>query len=136
LGAARRAIEVGRQIAHEQEDIEVVAWSHSHSTWRAWVQGDADDALENARQVCELGERSGTPITRTHGWIWLAVAHQMRGDWRRAIRAFERSLEIATEGQTGADISALRLVLGESYQRLREYERAHELAQEGLRSPG
>jgi hypothetical protein len=61
----------------------------------------------------------------------------MRGEWRRAIGALERSRSIAREGRTAVEGEPSRLVwLGESYLGLGDPERARALVQEGLEVAG
>jgi tetratricopeptide (TPR) repeat protein len=57
----------------------------------------------------------------------------MRGEWRRAIEALDRSLEITRGSHTAVEAEAWRLaLLGESYLGLGDLKRARGLAEEGL----
>ena len=57
----------------------------------------------------------------------------MRGEWRRAIEALERSVAIARESNTAGERDAMRLaLLGESYLGLGDPERARAQVEEGL----
>src|SRR5437773_3170327 len=132
LEDARRLIEQGRKIAREQEDIEVVSWSHMWSSWLACVQGEPEAALAHAQQELEIAERIGGSWSRAMAWFSVGWAERMRGEWRRAIEALERSLTIAREGRTGVEQHALRLaLLGESYLGVGDVERARGLVEEG-----
>jgi class 3 adenylate cyclase/tetratricopeptide (TPR) repeat protein len=133
LEEARRLIEQGRKIASEQGDIETVGWSHNWSVWLAYFQGEPEGTLGHARQALEIAERIGDSFSRTYAWFCLGCAEWMRGEWRRAIEALERSAAIAREGRTGVEADAWRLaLLGESYLGLGDVERARALVAEGL----
>jgi class 3 adenylate cyclase/tetratricopeptide (TPR) repeat protein len=133
LVQARRLIEQGRKIAREQGDIETVGWSHSWSVWLAYFQGEPEGELGHAQQALEIAERIGNSFSRAHAWFCLGLAERMRGEWRRAIEAIERSVAIAREGRTAVEAEAWRLaLLGESYLGLGDPERARALVTEGL----
>jgi class 3 adenylate cyclase/tetratricopeptide (TPR) repeat protein len=133
LDEACRLFEQGRQIAREQGDIETVGWSHNLSTWHAYVQGEPDVALGHARQGLEIAERIGSSFSRAWAWLWLGLAELMRGEWRQAIDALERSATIAREGRTAVESEAWRLgMLGESYLGLGDPERARAVAEERI----
>ena len=133
LEEARRLIEQGRKIAREQGDIEVVGFSHMWSAWLAYFQGEPEAALGHAQQALEIAERIGGSFSRAWAWFCLGLAERMRGEWRRAIEALERSVAIARESRTAVEGDALRLaLLGESYLGLGDLERARALVEEGL----
>jgi class 3 adenylate cyclase/tetratricopeptide (TPR) repeat protein len=134
LEQARKLIEQGRKIAGEQGDIETVGWSHMWSTWLAgFAGGEPEAALGHAQRALEIAERIGGSFSRAWAWLQLGVAEQMRGEWRRAVDALERSRAIAREGRTGVDAEARRLAqLGESYLGLGDPERARAFVEEGL----
>jgi len=133
LEEARRLLEQGRKIAREQGDIETVGWSHQWSTWLAYFQREPDAALGHAQQAVEIAERIGGSFSRAYAWFFLGLAERMRGEWRRAIEALERSLAISRERRTAVEADAWRLaVLGESYLGLGDVERARGLVEEGL----
>jgi class 3 adenylate cyclase/tetratricopeptide (TPR) repeat protein len=133
LEEARRLLEQGRKIAREQGDIEVVGWSHQWSTWLAYFQGEPEAALGHAQQALEIAERIGGSMSRAYAWFTLGWAERMRGEWRQAIKALERSLAIARESRTQAERDVSRLaLLGESYLGLGDLERARALVAEGL----
>ena len=128
-----RLIEQGRKIAGEQGDIETVGWSHMWSAWLAYVQGEPEAALVHAQQSLEIAERTGSSFSRAWAWFYLGLAEQMRGEWRRAIEALERSQAIARESRTAVEADAFRLaLLAESYLGLGDLKRARGLAEEGL----
>src|SRR5439155_1422030 len=85
------------------------------STWHAYFQGEPEAALGHARQALEIAERIGSSFSRALAWLWLGVAERMRGEWRRAIEAIERSLAIVREGRTGVEWEAWRLALREAH---------------------
>src|SRR5206468_8342268 len=133
LEEARRLLEQGRKIAREQGDIETVGFSHQFSTWLAYFQGEPEAALGHAQQALEIAERIGGSFSRAYAWLTLGWAERMRGEWRQAIEALERSLAIARESRTGAERDVSRLaLLGESYLGLGDPERARALVAEGL----
>ena len=82
----------------------------------------------------EIAERIGDSFSRSWAWLWLGQAEQMRGEWRQAIEALERSLAISRERRSAVEGDALRLaMLSESYLGLGDAERARALAEEGAR---
>ena len=134
LEQARRQIEQGRKIAREQGDIETVAYSHMGSAaWLAYFQGEPEAALTHAQQALEIAERNGGALARAVAWLALGLAERMRGEWRPAIEALERSRAIARESRTAIETEAWRLaLLGESYLGLGDPGRARALVEEGL----
>jgi tetratricopeptide (TPR) repeat protein len=103
------------------------------SAAHAYLLGEPDAALGHAQQSLEIAERIGGPFSRAYAWSWLGRAELLRGEWRRAIEALERSVAIAREGRTGAELDGWRLAhLGESYLGLGDSERARTLVAEGL----
>ena len=133
LEQARRLLEQGRAIAREQGDIEVVGWAHTNSTWLSSFLGEPETALGHAQQALEIAERIGDSFSRAWAWLWLGFAERMRGEWRRAIEALERSQAITRERRTAVELDGQRLaLLGESYLGLGDQERARGLVEEGL----
>jgi adenylate cyclase len=128
-----RLIEQGRKIAGEQGDIETVGWSHMWSGWLAYFAGEPETALADVQQALEIAERTGSSFSRAWAWSYHGLGERIRGEWRRAIEALERSRAIARDGRTAVEGEASRLAwLGESYLGLGDPERAHALVQEGL----
>jgi class 3 adenylate cyclase/tetratricopeptide (TPR) repeat protein len=132
LEEARRLIEQGRKIAREQGDTEVVGFSHAESAWVAVVQGEPEAALGHAQQALEIAERIGSSFSRDDAWIWLGRAETLRGQWRSAVDALERSAAIARESRSLAGHAARLALLGESYLGLGDPERARALVTEGV----
>jgi tetratricopeptide (TPR) repeat protein len=133
LEEARHLIEQARELAHEQGDTETVGWTHSVSAWRAHFTGEPEAALGHARQALEIAERIGDSFSRAWAWLFVGLAQRMRGEWRPAVEALERSLAIARERRTALEGDGLRLaLLGESYLGLGEVDRARALVAEGL----
>jgi tetratricopeptide (TPR) repeat protein len=134
LEEAGRLFEQGRKIAREQGDIEVVGFSHNCSAWLAYFQGEPEAAIGHAQQGLEIAERIGSSFSRAWSWLWLGLAERMRGEWRRAIDALERSAAIAREGRTAVEADGLRLAtLGDSCSGLDDPERARSLVLEGVK---
>jgi len=132
LEEARHLIEQGRTIAREQGDIEIVGFSHMYSTYLAFITGEPEAALGQAQQALEIAERIGGSFSRAYAWFSLGLAERMRGEWRQAIEALERSLAIAREGRLSVDEDTRLALLGESYLGLGDLERARALVAEGL----
>jgi adenylate cyclase len=127
LEEARRLIEQGRKIAREQGDTEVVGISHGISARLAVFQGEPEAALGHGRHALEIAERIGSSFSRDEAWISLGWGEILRGQWRSAIDALERSSAIARESRSSA-FDAYRLaLLGESYLGLGDPERARAL---------
>jgi tetratricopeptide (TPR) repeat protein len=133
LEEARRLLEREMKIAREQGDSETVGWGHGFSTWLAYVVGEPEGALGHAQQALEIAERIGDSLSRTSAWLWLGVAENMRGRWREAIDAIERSTAIARERRTAGLMEPNLLVhLGESYLGLGDVERARGLVEQAI----
>jgi tetratricopeptide (TPR) repeat protein len=133
LAEGARLIEQGRKIAREQGDIETVGFSHQWSVLLAYFAGEPEVALGHAQHALEIAERNGGSFARAWAWGSLGQAERMRGEWRRAIEALERSQSIARESRTAVEGDAQRLaLLGESYLGLGDAERARALVQDGL----
>jgi class 3 adenylate cyclase/tetratricopeptide (TPR) repeat protein len=140
LEEGRELIERGMKLAGEQGDIETVGWGHMWSTWHAYWSGEPESAMAHARQALGIAERIGDSFSLAWSWFWLGVGARMRGEWRQAIEAIERSQAISRERRAGLDSEGWRLIiLGEAYLGLGEAERAVDLLREGaalLRSRG
>ena len=93
----------------------------------------AGAGLFHAEQAVEVAERTGSAFSRAWSWAFLGWAQLLRGEWRQAIEAIERSIAIAEERRTAAEGAPLRLVsLGECYLGLGDVERALPLVREGI----
>ena len=133
LEEGRDLIERGMKLAREQGDTETVGWGHMWSTWHAYWSGEPELAMAHAQQALEIAERIGDSFSRAWAWYFLGLGEQMRGEWRQAIEALERSLAIARERRTSVEGDAFRLgLLGESHLGLGEVERARGLIEQGL----
>jgi tetratricopeptide (TPR) repeat protein len=121
------------KIAREQGDIETVGWSHVWFALHTYFQGETEAALAHSQQAVDVAERIGGSFVRAYAWLTLGSAELMRGQWRQAIDAIERSLAIVRQGRTGVERNAWRLVLlGEAHLGLGDVARAHGLVTEGL----
>jgi adenylate cyclase len=129
---ARHLIEEGMRIAHEEGDVEVVGSSHLNATYLEFFAGNADAALGHARQALEISERIGNSFFRAYAWACLGLAEQMRGEWRAALDALERSAAIAREGRTAVEADLGLALIGQSYLGLGDPDRARALAEEAL----
>ena len=142
LEQGRRLIEQGRTVAREHGDIEVVGWNHMFAAWLAHFAGEPETALAHARQQLEIAERIGDSFSRAWAWFSLGFAERIRGNWRPAIEALERSHTISRERRTAVEGNAWRLAeLAECYLGLGDVERARGLVEEQLniahpRAPG
>src|SRR5439155_1593184 len=133
LEEAERSLERGMKLAREHGDVEVVGWSHMWSVWLAYFKGEAEPALGHAKQALEMAERTGGSFSNAYAWNFLGLAELMRGEWRRASEAFERSLSLAREHRVGIEGEGGILAgLAESYLGLGDAERARELAEQGV----
>ena len=126
-------IEQGRKLAREQGDIETVGWGHMWSTWLAYFAGEPEAALGHAQQSLEIAERIGDSFSRAWAWFWLGLAELMRGEWRQAIEALERSLAIARERRTAVEGDACASRCSARHTSASAIaERARALVEEGL----
>ena len=133
LEEAGRLIDQGRELAREHDDVEGVGLTHSLSTRVAYFGGRPEAAMAHARQAVEIAEQIGSSQSRARAWLSLGLAERMRGQWKPAIEALERSLDIARAQRAGVDVDGWRLaLLGESYLGLGDHERALEVVEEGV----
>ena len=133
LEEARSLIERGMKLAGEHGDPETRGWGHMWATWHAYFNGEPEAALGHAQQALEIAERIGDSFSRTWAWFFLGLGESMRGEWRRAIDAIDRSLAMARERRTSVEGNPTRLgLLGESYLGLGDFDRGRELIEEGL----
>ena len=121
------------KLAREQGDIETVGWGHMLAAWLAYFRESPRPRSATPSRRSRSPSGSADSFSRAWAWFWLGLAERMRGEWRRAIEALERSrgdLERAPHRGRGR---RLRLaVLGESYLGLGDVERARALAEEAL----
>jgi class 3 adenylate cyclase/tetratricopeptide (TPR) repeat protein len=133
LEQAGRLLERGGSLARRQGDDQTLGYTTMWSAWLAYFAGEPSSLLAHAEQAVETAERIGDPFSRACAWFFIGLAERVRGEWRPAIEALERSAAIAREGRTGADRDPYRLaLLGESYLGLGDAARARSLVEEGL----
>lgn len=133
LGEGCRLVEHGRRIAREDGDLEVVGFTHLWSSWLSYRAGEPAAALADAQRALESAERAGGSFSHAQAWTFLGTAEVMRGEWRRAIEALDRSRAISRTSRTAVEQEGWRLaLLAEAHLGLGEVERARELAAEGL----
>jgi tetratricopeptide (TPR) repeat protein len=133
LAEAGRLIALGREIAREQGDDLMVGWTYLQSSGRGYLLGEAESTHEDAERGLEIAERIGDSFSRSWAWFFLGVAERMRGRWKPAIDALERSEAISRDHRIGVDFQPVRLAfLAESHLGLGDTERAREKAAQGV----
>ena len=111
----------------------MVGWTHLYSCWQGYLLGEAGAALGHARRAVEITERIGDSFARSWAWFFLGMAEVMRGSWKTAIEALERSREICREQHIAVEAEPWRLAfLAEAHLGLGDSERAEEAAAEGV----
>jgi adenylate cyclase len=134
LEQARRLLDGSRELARQQDDIETVGYNHQMTARVAHFQGEAEVARTHARAAVEIAERMGNSVGRAHSWCYLGLAEQMRGEWRNALEALERSAAISEERGLAVDIDPeRRALLGETRLALGDREQARALAEQGVK---
>ena len=129
LEEALHLLEHGRRLARDHGDIEVMGWNHMFTVWLAYFTGDPETALAQARQQLELADRIGDSFSRAWAWVHLGFAERLRGNWRPAIEALERSQAISRERRTAVEADAWRLAeLAQAWLGAGDVERAREIA--------
>lgn len=137
LERGRDLVAHGIDIALERGDIEVAGRGHVWFSFLCFFTGESDVALARAREGLEISERIGDSFSLAMAWFGLALAEQMRGSWQPAIDAVERSMAIARQAGTSAEMDPWRLwVLAESHLGLGNPGQAHDLAQDGVSLAG
>jgi tetratricopeptide (TPR) repeat protein len=83
------------------------------------VVGDAQVAIEHARQGAEIGEKVGGATTRMHAYAQLAFAYLRVGSYPEAAASSERSLAIARESHAAFEMEPLAKPLWRKHMRIR-----------------
>jgi tetratricopeptide (TPR) repeat protein len=97
------------------------------------IVGDAQVALERARQGAEIGEKVGGATTRMHAYAQLGSAYLRVGSYAEAVTSSERSRAIARESHAAFEIEPLAAAyLAEGYAHTAEPERALRTAEEAV----
>jgi class 3 adenylate cyclase/tetratricopeptide (TPR) repeat protein len=136
LGELNRGGELvsrGIAAALEQGDVEIAGRGHVWFSFFCFFAGVPDGALDHAHQGLQIAEQIGDSLSLSIAWYGLAMAEQMRGAWAEAIVAVDRSVLIARQHATSAEMDPWRLwVQAESHLGLGDPIRAQRIAEEGL----
>lgn len=133
LDESGREIARSREIAGEQGDAELVGWTHLYSCWQGYLLGEAGTALAHAQRTVEITERIGDSFARSWAWFSLGMAEVMRGRWKTAVEALDRSRQIYRELHGAVEAEPWRLAfLAEAHLGLGDNGRAEGAAAEGV----
>ncbi len=102
-------LERAAQLAHEEDDLEVLGFTHAEYVTLARLRGDREAALTHAREVMRIAERLGSPFFRAHACMAFGQAHILGTQWADARGALDEALAIARAGQAGVETEALAL---------------------------
>lgn len=69
----------------------------SCSLWGSWVPGSAPDRRERARELIEIGRRSGDQVSELVGYTWLVTAEAELGDGKAVAEAVASELRLSEE---------------------------------------
>jgi Flp pilus assembly protein TadD len=121
------------------------AWLHNNLAW--WLATSAQARQVPAGRAVQLAQRAVelAPSERRM-WHTLGVARYREGEWRAAVEALRKTIELNTAGDNAADwffLAMARWQLGEREEARRWYGRAvdwmneneHELAKDKIRHP-
>jgi adenylate cyclase len=130
LDTAERALRDAGELAKtHRADVEFVAITSFLLAEVAALRGDGEAAVALAREAVEIGERLGTSFLGSHGRMFAARAHLVRGDWSDARHCATEALTIAHETRSGLEQEALMLaILAEAELGAGEPERAQQTA--------
>jgi hypothetical protein len=87
------------------------ALSNSHrrsSRLRSPTTAETGGGGRTRQQTLEIAERTGSSFSRAWSWYLLGLAESLRGEWRFAIDAIERSRTIAKEHRTTVEADGVR----------------------------
>jgi adenylate cyclase len=130
LNTAERALrDAGKLAKTHRADVEFVAVTSFLLAEVAALRGNGEAAVALAREAVEIGDRLGTSFLGSHGRMFAARAHLVRGDWSDARRYATEALTIAHETRSGLEQEALMLAtLAEAELGAGEPERAQQNA--------
>jgi adenylate cyclase len=121
------------EIAHDKDELEVLAWTASVRAWVATALGDGQRALSHARQAMELVERSGSSLARVIGFMVNGMALLEAREYRESVDALEEGLRIARETRAFLTFDGeLGGLLARALAGAGEIDRALEVAREAV----
>ena len=129
-----RELDHALALAREAREEEVLGWAHEMSVYPAELRGDAQAALDHARQAVQIAERIGSPLSLASAYYALGCAHAAGEDRKQAASAFEHALSMVRRRRTALHWEALMLAqLAEAHGELGEGERARSETEEAVR---
>jgi class 3 adenylate cyclase/tetratricopeptide (TPR) repeat protein len=91
------------QRAHEDRQLDQLGWACAEYGDLCSSLGDAQAALDHARQGVEIAEKVGDPLMRTYAYFSLGLAHRRVGSYAEAVTVLERARTIVQESHTGLE---------------------------------
>ncbi len=116
LAEAARELDRGAALARRHGELETLCFNHVWQVELAQFTGDASAAMEHARALVEIAEKTGSEQLRVLEYYEIGAAHCLREEWQAAVEALCRALVLARERRTFLDAeAALLLRLAEAY---------------------
>jgi class 3 adenylate cyclase/tetratricopeptide (TPR) repeat protein len=127
------------QRARKDQQLDQLVWASATYAEFCSYLGDAQVALDHARQGVELAEKVGDPLMRTHANVSLGQAYRRVGSYTEALTALERGRTILQESHTGLEyepqitlaLAKVYAASGDSGRGLRAAEEAVTLVRQG-----
>jgi LuxR family maltose regulon positive regulatory protein len=134
LAAAERELTLGTGLAERAGELEVLARGQVALSRVRRARGDAEGALELAREAERLARDSGSAQAIADAALWRARLHLMRGDVRAAASDLERAPDVgdaprSTRGSERISLVRLLVARGDYDEALRLLDRLREAAE-------
>jgi len=91
------------QRAREDQQLELLGWTCAVYGRECSGLGDAQVALDHARQGAEIAEKVGDPAMRAFAYLMLGYAYRRVRSYPKAVTALERARAIVQESHTGLE---------------------------------
>jgi len=122
------------QAAHDMGDEERMA-AELHNIARLFEEtGDLPAALDYLHRALEINERRGNVVWQAHNVSALATVHQQSGDDAASLELFTRAMELYRQSNDVVGITKMNLNIGATLLRLQQFEKAHAVLDEALRT--
>jgi adenylate cyclase len=104
LAEALPALDEAVQIATQQDDLEILAWSHATYPWVESYIGESRESTSHALEAVRIAEEIGGAFL-----VWayegLGLAYLLEERYPEAITTCERSLQVARDSGSGLELA-------------------------------
>jgi len=128
IAAAEQAIQLAKEISHQQVEINAVA-ALGGALWRT---GNYDEARPHFEHLMELADTLNLPETRAMGLRQLGILADLQGNWQTSYTFFSQSLDIQRELGNLANIASALANVGIPLWRQARHAEARAMFEEAL----